>query len=81
MLYLMTNEISRLAAALVETERRLIANRPASVVVRGSGDEALAIALVAAKLEIPIEVADGGEAPSSDTTQATNRRLIELLAR
>ena len=67
-----------LAAHLVEIERRLVAERPGSVVLVGAGDEALAGALVATKLLIPIRLAD--EREPADPAQATNRRLIRLLA-
>ena len=75
----MSEETNRLATAMVEIERRFVAERPAGVVVRGDDDEALATALVAAKLLIPIEVIPGepaGVAPA----QAVNRHLIALLA-
>jgi UDP-N-acetylglucosamine 2-epimerase len=66
------------AACLVEIEQRLLSERPDSVAVVGAGDEALAAALVAGKLLIPIRVVEEGE--PEDAAQATNRRLIRLLA-
>ena len=71
-------ESAGLAAHLVEIERRLLAERPDSVALVGAGDEALAAALVATKLLIPIRIVDDSE--EGDASQATNRRLIRLLA-
>ena len=71
-------ESAGLATHLVEIERRLLAERPDSVALVGAGDEALAAALVATKLLIPIRIVDDSE--EGDASQATNRRLIRLLA-
>ena len=67
--------IATLARALVELEARLEHERPESVVLEDDSDMALAAALVASKLLIPIEASataiSGGSA---------NGRLIAQLA-
>jgi hypothetical protein len=65
--------IPALASALIALERELAANPPDAVVLADAGDLALAGALVATKLLIPVgAVGAGGE--------ATNADLLRLLA-
>jgi hypothetical protein len=68
--------VEKLARLLVEFERTLTADRPHRVVLADDSDEALAAALVAAKLPSPIEVVATAGAPAS-----TNGLLIAQLAR
>jgi hypothetical protein len=64
----------RLAEALVRFEGEVTASNADLVALAGEDDEILAAALVAAKLEVPIEIEPTGAA------QGGNRRVIELLA-
>jgi hypothetical protein len=64
----------RLAEALVRLEGLISAGPPAVVALAGESDEVLAAALVAAKLEIPIEL------ERREGAQGGNRRLLGLLA-
>lgn len=50
-----------LASALLTFEAKLTTERPAAVALLGEGDEALAAAIVAAKLEVPAFRVGGGE--------------------
>jgi hypothetical protein len=68
--------VGRLARLLVEFERTLSADPPDRVVLADDSDEALAAALVAAKLPIAIEARATARAPGSP-----NGRLIAQLAR
>jgi hypothetical protein len=63
---------AQIAAALLAFEGNLTADRPDAVAVVGEGEEALAAAIVAAKLEIPTFRAGGGD--------AGNGRVIGILA-
>jgi hypothetical protein len=70
---------AELAAALRGAEERLSREAPRSVRVRGWDDEALATVLVAAKLQLPIELESGDPEPA-DPAQAAHRRIMHLLA-
>ncbi len=59
------SELQRTAAAIVELEPLLDASRPAAVLVGGDGTAAMAAALVAVKLEMPL-VRVGAGARSGD---------------
>jgi hypothetical protein len=67
--------IADLAGLLLEFERALTADRPERVVLADDSDEALAAALVAAKLLIEVEAT-----PSARATTSPNGRLIAQLA-
>jgi UDP-N-acetylglucosamine 2-epimerase len=69
------------AAALLALEPLLASSRPAAVALVGDGNGALAAALVATKLEIPVVHVgvDDGDAPA-DSEAEINRRLIERLS-
>lgn len=69
------NDGSDLPAALRALERRLIDEAPERVVLADASDTALAAALVATKLGIPV-IAE----PSASETSATNGRLIAQLS-
>ena len=73
-----TDDERDLAGAMIELERRMLAERPERVVLRSDGDAALAAAVVAAKLEIPI--AHAPPEAAAGPAQALNRHLIALLA-
>jgi hypothetical protein len=64
-----------LAGLLVELERELERDRPATVVLADDSDAALAAALVATKLLIDVELADGVAGADS-----INARLVTQLA-
>jgi hypothetical protein len=68
--------IPALAATLLELERELTDRSPAAVVLADRGDRALAAALVATKLLVPVFAA--GTQKSSGS--AENERLLGLLA-
>jgi UDP-N-acetylglucosamine 2-epimerase len=67
--------IAELAGALTELEARFAAERPEGVLLVDDSDTALAAALVAAKLLIPIKASRDATSPASD-----NARLIAQLA-
>ena len=67
--------IDGLAALLLEFERTLSADPPDRVVLADDSDEALAAALVAAKLPIELEAT-----ASASATTSMNGRLIAQLA-
>jgi UDP-N-acetylglucosamine 2-epimerase len=64
-----------LASALLACEAELEAERPERVVLLDDSDVALAAALVATKLLIPVAAASGARSPAS-----ANGRLIAQLA-
>jgi hypothetical protein len=66
---------SALAACLIEFEQALAGREADAVVVEGDSDAALALALVAAKLELPVGVASDNGASDSPAG-----RVIALLA-
>jgi hypothetical protein len=69
--------IPELAAALVALEGEIAADRPRTVVLADRGDRALAAALVATKLLVPVlAVAD----PGGPGTAGENDRLLDVLA-
>jgi hypothetical protein len=73
--------IQALAASLVELESRIEADRPEIVLLADRGDHALAAALVATKLLVPVTaVADAGNPGEDGPSGGENARLLELLA-
>lgn len=73
------DEIEQLAAALVAFEQLLTSDAPDAVLLAGSSNLALAAALVATKLQIPVVgLADGPRA--GDHGLEMNHGLIERLA-
>jgi hypothetical protein len=68
---------SVLAACLMEFERGLEGREPDVVVVDGDSDAALALALVAAKLEVPLARV---RANGADDAASAAGRVIALLA-
>jgi hypothetical protein len=69
--------VSVLAACFVEFERALQGGEPDVVLIEGDSDPALALALVAAKLELPLARVRANGA--DDATSAAGR-VIALLA-
>ncbi len=69
------HSVQPLAAALVAFEQALQADRPELVLLADDSDAALAAALVATKLLIPVEAIEGAAAGSG-----VNARLISQLA-
>ncbi len=67
--------IGPLAEALTRLEGVLAAERPESVLLADDSDTALAAALVATKLSIPVVASDAARSPASE-----NGRLIAQLA-
>ena len=67
--------VAALAGALTELEARFEAERPEAILLVDDSDTALAAALVAAKLLIPIKASGDATSPASD-----NARLIAQLA-
>jgi hypothetical protein len=65
--------VPALASALIALERELAAERPDAVLLADAGDTALAGALVATKLLIPVGAVTAG-------SEATNAELLGLLA-
>lgn len=65
---------ARLSGALVALEEAFEADRPDAVIVADDSEVALAAALVATKLLIPLEAADGA------TTDSPNGRVLAQLA-
>src|SRR5919106_3407415 len=63
-----SGEIAALAAELLRLETSLSERRPAAVVLADAGDRALAAALVATKLLVPVAGVglDGSEGPNAD---------------
>lgn len=66
--------VGALAAALVEAERSLLERRPARVLLADDSDLALAAALAATKLELPVRATEAARSSSA------NGRLIAQLA-
>jgi hypothetical protein len=74
-------QIPVLAASLVALESRIVAERPGTVVLADRGDHALAAALVATKLLVPVLAVAGNDAGGgSDAGTGENERLLALLA-
>jgi UDP-N-acetylglucosamine 2-epimerase len=73
------DDVGQIAAALVELERLLEADRPDAVLLPSASNLALAAALVATKLRIPVARLEAGTA-DEDQTSELNGRLIEQLA-
>jgi UDP-N-acetylglucosamine 2-epimerase len=72
-------EIEQIAAALIAFEEVLRSDAPDAVLLAGSSNLALAAAIVATKLQIPVlGLAERG--PVDDQGLELNRRLIERLA-
>ena len=69
------DSVATLARALVALERRIESERPDSILLADASDTALAAAVVAAKLQIPLRAAATATDPAS-----TNGRLIAQLA-
>jgi UDP-N-acetylglucosamine 2-epimerase len=67
--------VGALAAALVEAERTIIERGPERVLVADDSDLALAAALAATKLELPLAATEAARNPST-----SNGRLIAQLA-
>ncbi len=81
------SEGQELVAGLPRFESALLAERPGAVLVRGAGPSALAAALAAAKLDLPIgrleageELAGGGKPGEVPPLEAAYGRLIDRLA-
>ena len=72
-------EVGQIAAALVELERLLDADRPDAVLLSSASNLALAAALVATKLQIPV-ASIGRERADEDRLSGVNGSLIEQLA-
>ena len=70
-----TDSVAALAKALVALERRIESERPESIVLADASDSALAAALVAAKLQVPLRAVGAATDPAS-----TNGQLIAQLA-
>jgi hypothetical protein len=68
--------VARLARLLLEFERMLRDDPPDRVVLADDSDEALAAALVATKLPIPLDVTASTRAPTS----ANGRLIAQLVA-
>ena len=62
--------------ALVGVERDLSAERPRAAVAVGTGEAAMALAITAAKLGVPLAASFGDEAPEG----ADQRRILSTLA-
>jgi len=63
-------------SALVSLEQALEENRPDAAVAVGTNEDALALAITAGKLGVPLAAAGAGE----DTERADARRIIRTLA-
>jgi hypothetical protein len=73
--------IPALAASLVELERRIEEERPEMVLLADRGDHALAAALVATKLLVPVTAVGASDDPPDDgAAGGENTRLLGLLA-
>jgi UDP-N-acetylglucosamine 2-epimerase len=73
------DEVEQIAGALIALEELVAGDAPDAVLLAGSSNLALAAALVATKLQIPLVALD--ESPRTDVPgQELNRRLIERLA-
>lgn len=70
-----TDSVAALAKALVALERRIESECPESIVLADASDSALAAALVAAKLQVPLRATAAATDPAS-----TNGLLIAQLA-
>jgi UDP-N-acetylglucosamine 2-epimerase len=73
------DEVGQIAAALVELERLLNADRPDAVLLTSHANLALAAALAATKLQIPVAGLQG-EAAGEDRLSGVNGHLIGQLA-
>lgn len=71
--------VGSLAGALVELEERLGAGYDVAVVA-GPGDAAMALAIVAAKLGLPLAASLEAGQPSSGELDAAERRILTELA-
>ncbi len=69
-----------LAADLTELERRLADERPHACVSVGTSEGALAFAITAAKLGIPLAACLDGSSLATDGTAAATRRILSTLA-
>ena len=72
------DEVGQIAAALVELERLLEADPPDAVLLPSASNLALAAALVATKLQIPVASLEG-ETAGEGRPSGINGRLIEQL--
>jgi hypothetical protein len=71
--------VTSLAESLVELERRLTNERPALAVGVGTGDAALALAITAAKLGVPLVAwVEEADPIQEDLEQAEARILVTL---
>ena len=73
------DEVGRIAAALVDLERLIEADPPDAVLLSSASNLALAAAVVATKLRIPVASLEG-ETADEDRLSGVNGRLIEQLA-
>jgi UDP-N-acetylglucosamine 2-epimerase (non-hydrolysing) len=78
------SELSRTAAALLALEPALVDLSPAAVLVHGEGISALAAALVASKLDMPLirigaGVRSGGGEDPAEINRAVADRVCDLL--
>jgi UDP-N-acetylglucosamine 2-epimerase len=73
------DEVGRIAAALVDLERLMETDPPDAVLLSSASNLALAAALVATKLQIPVASVEG-ETADEDRLSGVNERLIEQLA-
>jgi hypothetical protein len=72
--------VASLADSLVELERRLTGERPALAIGVGTGDAALALAITAAKLGVPLVAwVEDVDAPR-DELEAAEDRIMSTLA-
>lgn len=69
--------VSALAVSLLQLERLMAAERPSLVVLADGGDHALAAALVATKLLVPVVRLDE---PGPGGAESGNDGLLDLLA-
>jgi UDP-N-acetylglucosamine:LPS N-acetylglucosamine transferase len=72
--------VASLAESLVELERRLTDERPALAVGVGSGDAALALAITAAKLGVPLVAWVEEAAPVAGDLEEAEARILVTLA-
>jgi UDP-N-acetylglucosamine 2-epimerase len=70
------SELQRTAAAIAELEPLLDASRPAAVLVGGDGIGAVAAALVAVKLEMPVARVGAGERSGDRRDDAELNRVV-----
>jgi hypothetical protein len=72
--------VRTLAAALVELEARLSADRPALAVGVGTGDASIALAVTAAKLGVPLVAWAEGAGGEAEELELAERRILTTLA-